>query len=55
MSITKLIYPKYKVEAKQLRSELKDNDIIQCEIIGIEKERKMFISKFLIDKKWIVI
>ncbi|MDI3525930.1 MAG: small subunit ribosomal protein [Tenuifilum sp.] len=48
--IRKIYYPGCKSKAKKLIYSLNDNDVIQCEILKINKRRKVFVSKLLLDK-----
>jgi len=50
LPINKIFYPGYKSKAKNIIYNLKDDDVIQCEVLKINKRRKVFVSKLLLDK-----
>ena len=49
LPVNKNVYPKNKKRVQQIIDNLKDNDIIKCEILDINIERRNFISKILVD------
>ena len=48
--LNKINYPECRTKAKHLIRNLENNDVIQCEITKINKKKKMFISKLLLNK-----
>lgn len=48
--LNKINYPECRTRAKHLIRNLENNDIIQCEIMKINKKKRMFVSKLLLNK-----
>lgn len=47
--LNKINYPKCRTKAKHIIYNLENNEVIQCEIIKINKKKRMFVSKLLLN------